>query len=160
MVSLLQAKFPCNGCTCKPLNQARCKFPFGLHLPHILLYHVNHMIVQMVSIAVEIVLLVPELQIHMHSFDICADIMQFVELFILNHLHHCVCFSNVGNANRTKAISVLIYSCLVAYIYCDLCKKKFDMQSICRWKNIKQFSAIRIRWISEFEFEKHSDMRN
>jgi hypothetical protein len=41
-----------------------------------------NMIVQMMSMAVEIVLLEPELLIHMHSFDICADIMQIVQ-------HHC-----------------------------------------------------------------------
>ncbi len=62
----------------------------------------------MMSIAVENVVLVPELWIHVHSLDICAYIMQIVELFILNSLHHCLCFSNLGHANQTKAISVLI----------------------------------------------------
>ncbi len=78
------------------------------------------------------------------------------EVFIFNHLHHCLCFSNLGNANLTKEILVFI-NILLRCIYCDWRKRIFDMQRICRWKNIKLFSAIRISWMSKFVVEKHSD---
>ncbi len=51
------------------------RFRSGCISPHILLYHVNHMIVLVMSIAVEIVLLAPNLWIHVHSYDIRADLM-------------------------------------------------------------------------------------
>ncbi len=95
------------------------RFHSGCIFAHELLYHDNHMIVQMMSITVEIVLLVPEFWIHMHSFEICAYIMQIVEVFILNHIqHHCLCFSKLSNANQTKATLILI-NLLFGSIYCD-----------------------------------------
>ncbi len=57
------------------------------------------MVIQMMSIAVEIVLQVPELQIHVHAFNICVDIIKISEELVLNHLHHFLRFSNLGNAN-------------------------------------------------------------
>jgi hypothetical protein len=51
------------------------RFHSGCISPHVLLYHVNHMVVQMMSIAVEIVLLVPKLLVHVYFHNIYADML-------------------------------------------------------------------------------------
>ncbi len=51
------------------------RFHLGCISLHVLLYHVNHVVVQMMCIAVEIVLLMPKLCVHVHAHNICADIL-------------------------------------------------------------------------------------
>ncbi len=55
------------------------RFHLGCISPHVLLYHVNHMMVQMMSIAVEDVVLVPEL------WMMRLDPYAFVQYLCLNH---------------------------------------------------------------------------
>ncbi len=69
------------------------------------------------------------LRIHVHSFNICADF--FGEIIILNHLFPCLCFSNLGNANKIKAISALI-NLLFGRMYLHWIKRISGMHSICR----------------------------
>jgi hypothetical protein len=86
-------------------------FHLGCISPHVLLYHVNHMVM---SIAVEIVLLVPKLRVHVHSHNICADIL----LLVSNHFHNCLCFSNLSDIDKTQAVFVLL-DLLLGCIYRD-----------------------------------------
>jgi hypothetical protein len=64
-----------------------------------------------------------------HPFNICADF--FGEIIILNHLHPCLCFSNLGNANQIKAILALI-NLLFGRMYLHWIKRISGMHSICR----------------------------
>ncbi len=64
----------------------------GCISPHVLLYHLNHMVVQMMRIAVESVLLIPKLWVHVHSHNICAEIIQIIDVLVSNHFHHSLSF--------------------------------------------------------------------
>ncbi len=62
-------------------------FHAGCISPYVLLYNVNHMAAQTMSIAVECVMLEPNLRIHVHTVNIRADdIMKIVEIGIFHHL--------------------------------------------------------------------------
>jgi hypothetical protein len=114
---------------CTKLN---VRFHSGCIPPYVVLYHVNHMAVQMMSVAVEYVLLVPTLWIHVHTFNVRSDLIKMVGVGVLNHLHHFLTFSHLGNAYHTKAIVLFINLLFGCISYSDEIKRISDMQSICR----------------------------
>ena len=68
---------------------------------------IYHMVVQMMSVAVEIVLLIPKLWVRVHSHNICAEIIQIIDVLVSNHFHHCLSFSNLSDIDKIQVVLVL-----------------------------------------------------
>jgi hypothetical protein len=64
------------------------------------------MAVQMMRIAVESVLLIPKLWFHVHFHNICAEIIQIIDVLVYNHFHHSLSFSNLGDVDHAQAVFV------------------------------------------------------
>jgi hypothetical protein len=103
------------------------------------------MVVQMMRIAIEVLLLIPTLgvQVHSHTSNICAEIMQIIDVLLSNHFHHSLNFPNLSDIDKIQAVFVLL-DLRLGCIYLDWGKWVLDMHSICRRKNIKQLSTFRI----------------
>jgi hypothetical protein len=101
--SLLRAKVPL---------QDQCSYtsaPSSIYVSSWVASPLMHrIVVQMMSIAVECMLLVPKLRTHVLLFNVCADMIKIGEVGILNQLHLCMTFSNLCNAFCTKAIVIFI----------------------------------------------------
>jgi hypothetical protein len=86
-----------------------------------------------------------KLRVHVHSHNICADMLKISNVFMSNHFHHCLRFSNYGNVN-IQAVFVLFDlmagSCLVAYIVIGESGNLACRASA--GENIERFSAFRI----------------
>ncbi len=64
------------------------------------------MVVQMMRITVESVLLIPKLWVHVHSHNVCAEIIEIIDVLVSNHFHHSLSFSNLGDVDNAQAVFV------------------------------------------------------